>query len=182
MPELPATTVGRIAELLVEACVLAGGGGRLLSFRPDADVDHKDVEVNEAGTMLSAYAQVKAATHPDREGRIVAFAEYPEGAVLEDPAFVYVVALLSLSRVAMERLWFVPSPDFNRLAYRQHRRDRPGRVSLQFSCLAAGDPRWDRYETTPHGLGERFLALLESGAAPAIEPAVDLAFALRTTR
>ena len=53
----------------------------------------------------------------------------------------------------------MPSADFNHLAYREHS-ERAGRVTLQFSCLASGDQRWDRFEVPRLELGARLMPLV----------------------
>ena len=94
---------------------------------------------------LPIWLQVKGTTHPDQEGRVVAFANYSADAIPENTRLLYLVCLLDLEQHLLARLWLVPSADFNRLAYREHS-SRAGRVTLQFSCLAAGDERWARFE------------------------------------
>ena len=63
------------------------------------------------------------------------------------------------------RVWLLPSGDFNRLAYRE-RDSRAGRVTLQFSCVASGDPRWDRFEVPRLELGARLEPVVRA-AGPA---------------
>jgi hypothetical protein len=49
----PAILIGEVAELLARAYVLASSRGRLTTFEPDADVDHKDFIVDRIGTLTS---------------------------------------------------------------------------------------------------------------------------------
>jgi hypothetical protein len=139
------STLGTLVELMVEAEILAGSGGHLIPSRMQPDVDHRDLVVAEVGGYGALWLQVKGTTHPDREGRIVAFANYPEDAIPESPRLLYLVCLLDLEQHLLARLWLIPSADFNRLAYRE-RSARAGRITLQFSCRAAGDDRWDPFE------------------------------------
>jgi len=64
----------------------------------------------------------------------------------------------------LPRSWLVPSREFNQRAYRERRTSEPGRIVLQFSCLAAGDPKWDEFELAPIALGSAFVKIL--GGAP----------------
>jgi hypothetical protein len=64
----------------------------------------------------------------------------------------------------------VPSADFNRLAYRQHKAREPGRVVLQFSSRLDADAVWDRFLVGRLELGPRLLDLVRSSP-------VDLSFA-----
>jgi hypothetical protein len=134
------TALGTLVELMVEAEILAGSGGRLISSRLEPDVDHRDLVVAEVGGYGALWLQVKGTTHPDREGRVVAFANYPADAIPESARLLYLVCLLDLQQHLLARLWLVPSADFNRLAYRE-RSAHADRITLQFSCRAAGDDR-----------------------------------------
>jgi len=156
---LQGTTLGTLVELMVEVEILAGSDGRLIPSRLEPDVDHRDIVVAEVGGYGALWLQVKGTTHPDREGRIVAFADYPADAIPESARLLYLVCLLDLRQHVLARLWLVPSADFNRLAY-QERSARAGRVTLQFSCRAAGDERWDRFELSRLGLAARLQPLV----------------------
>src|SRR5437660_12331553 len=69
---LPKKISGYVAELLVEAYALLGAGGKLTSFRPNIDIDHKDLVFDELGSRLrSAYVQVKSLTHPSNPYQVV---------------------------------------------------------------------------------------------------------------
>lgn len=153
------STLGTLVELMVQAEILAGSGGRLIPSRVEPDVDHRDIVVAEVGAYGAIWLQVKGTTHPDREGRVVAFADYPVDAIPESVRLLYVVCLLDVEQHLLSRIWLVPSADFNRLAYREHDR-RPGRVSLQFSCLASGDARWDQFEVPRLELAARLEPLV----------------------
>jgi hypothetical protein len=162
---LEGTTLGTLVELMVEAEILAGSEGRLIPSRVEPDVDHRDIMVAEVGGYGAMWLQVKGTTHPDSEDRIVAFANYSVGAIPESVRLFYLVCLLDVREHVLARIWLVPSADFNRLAYREHSA-RAGRVTLQFSCLASGDPRWDRFEVPRLALGAR-LEPIVSALGPA---------------
>src|SRR5260370_30408094 len=128
---------------MVRAEILAGSAGRVIGARVEPDVDHRDIVVGEVGGYGALWLQVKGTTHPDGEGRIVAFANYPVDSIPESDRLLYLVCLLDVQQHLLARTWLVPSADFNRLADREHDR-RPGRVTLPVSCPAAADARWDR--------------------------------------
>jgi hypothetical protein len=156
---LEGSTLGTLVELMVEAEILAGSGGHLIPSRVEPDVDHRDIVVAEVGGFGALWLQVKGTTHPDREGRIVAFANYPVDAIPVSARLLYLVCLLDVEQHRLARTWLVPSGDFNQLAYREHSA-REGRVTLQFSCLASGDARWDRFEVPRLELGARLEPLV----------------------
>jgi hypothetical protein len=142
---LEGSTLGTLVELMVRAEILAGSDGRLIPSPFEPDVDHRDLIVADVGGYGALWLQVKGTTHPDAEGRIVAFANYPVDAIPESDRLLYVVCLVDLQQHLLSRLWLVPSAEFNRRAYRE-RSVHPGRVTLQFSCRADGDEHWDSFE------------------------------------
>jgi len=162
------TTLGTLVELMVEAEILAGSGGRLIASRMEPDVDHRDLVVAEVGGYGALWLQVKGTTHPDREGRVVAFANYPAEAIPESARLLYLVCLLDLEQHVLARLWLVPSTDFNRLAYRE-RSTHADRITLQFSCRAAGDERWDSFEVPRLELAARLEPLVSALGAATLE-------------
>jgi hypothetical protein len=166
---LEGSTLGALVELMVEAEILAGSNGRLIPSRLEPDIDHRDLVVADVGGYSALWLQIKGTAHPDREGRVVAFANYPTDAIPESPRLLYLVCLVDLQQHNLARLWLVPSEDFNRLAYREHSK-RAGRVTLQFSCRAGGDERWDGFEVSRLELADRLHPLVSSlGPAPVEE-------------
>ena len=159
------STIGDVGEHAVAMHIEAGSGYVLSAYKPEPDAHHSDLTIEDADDR-TVTAQVKVATHPDREGRIVGFADYRESAVPENPRLFYVFGLLQTDEreVRLTRAWLVPSPEFNKRAYRERRSSEPGRIVLQFSCLATGDPKWDEFELAPLELGSAFLKIL--GDAP----------------
>jgi hypothetical protein len=162
------TTLGTLVELMVEAEILAGSGGRLFASRLEPDVDHRDLVVAEVGGYGALWLQVKGTTHPDREGRVVAFANYPADAIPQSPRLLYLVCLLDLQQHLLERLWLVPSANFNRLAYRE-RSSHADRITLQFSCRGTGDERWDSFEVPRLQLATKLKPLIGALGAATIE-------------
>jgi hypothetical protein len=165
---LESSTLGTLVELMVRAEILAGSDGRLIPSRFEPDVDHRDLIVADVGGYGALWLQVKGTTHLDKEGRVVAFANYQADAIPENARLLYLVGLLDLEQHLLARIWLVPSADFNRLAYREHSA-RPGRVTLQFSCLAAGDERWDRFEVRRLELAARLEPLVGAAGRVSLE-------------
>jgi len=87
---LEGSTLGTLVELMVQAEILAGSEGRLIPSRFEPDVDHRDLIVADVGGYGALWLQVKGTTHPDKEGRVVAFANYPVDAIPESDRLFYV--------------------------------------------------------------------------------------------
>jgi len=131
------TELGRAGELAIALYSIVSSDGELQLFTPVADDDHVDATAGRRGGMPAIAIQVKTARDVDRNGLVEAKADYPAGRVREHPAFLY--AVLLLTSVTVECVWLIPSPDFNRIAYR---RTAGEREILEFR----GDPlRDDRY-------------------------------------
>src|SRR2546428_805956 len=156
---------------MVEAEVLAGSGGRLIPSRMEPDVDHRGIVGADVGGFGVLWLQVKGTTHPDSEGRIVAFANYAVDEVPESARLLYLVCLLDVEQHLLARTWLVPSADFNHLAYREHS-ERAGRVTLQVSCRASGGQRWGPFQG-PRLLLSRPLKPLVAALGPATTDALS---------
>lgn len=155
----PPGLIGQIAELLFRAYVMALAAGRLTTFKPDVDVDHKDVIVDIRGGDQHAYGQVKCTTKL-REKQVWCVVHLSPHQIPNSPRFFYLFAFLDLKSVELTRMWLVPAPDFNRLAYRKRRGKY---IELWFKAPRL-DGRWDPFEVTKDELAERIIALIK--AAP----------------
>ena len=155
------TQLGRAGELALALYALISSDGELELFSPIADDDHVDATAGRKGGIPAIAIQVKTAPKVDKDGLVEARASFPAGQVREHPAFLY--AVLLLDSVAIGTAWLVPSPDFNRLVYRQ---EADGRVVLAFR----GDPkRPDRFTpflVPPLELGPRLLSVIDALQEP----------------
>ena len=175
---LPKKISGYVAELLVEAYALLGAEGKLTSFRPNIDIDHKDLVFDELGSRLrSAYVQVKSLTHPSNPYQVICLVKYSNGKPITNDRFIYVFSLLNVRSMTLEKIWLVPCKDFNRLATRMRIKGKG--IVLIFAAYArerqykiAG--KWDRFEVKPEDLGPRFLSVIEGARANAPVEAIGL--------
>jgi hypothetical protein len=155
----PAILIGEVAELLARAYVLASSRGGLTTFKPDADVDHKDFIVDKRGGDRHAYIQVKCATRL-RQKQVWCVARYLPHRVPTSARVFYLFAFLDLPSIELTQMWLVPAHDFNRLAYR---RQHGSRIELWFKTPAE-DHRWDKFSVNRDELAARIAALMD--AAP----------------
>ena len=156
----PPLLLGQIAELLARAYVIASGGGRLTTFKPDADVDHKDVIVDTRGGDQHAYLQVKCAARLYQD-QVWCSARYLIGHIPSSGRLFYLFAFLDVRSVELTQMWLVPAPEFNRLAYRK----RVGKYVELWFKTPRRDHRWDRFAVTRDQLAARIIQLMQ--AAPA---------------
>lgn len=151
------TQLGRAGELALALYSMVSSNGELQLFTPVADDDHVDATAGRRGGQPAIAIQVKTAGAVDRTGEVEAKADYPVDHVREHPAFVY--AVLLLASVTIEAAWIVPSPDFNRLAYR-HAESR--REILEFRGDPVRSDRYSMFRIPPLEIGPRLLALIDS--------------------
>jgi hypothetical protein len=151
------TQLGRAGELALALYSMVSSDGELQLFTPVADDDHVDATAGRRGGQPAIAIQVKTARALDRNGEVEAKADYPVDHVREHPAFVY--AVLLLASVTIEAAWIVPSPDFNRLAYR-HAEGR--REILEFRGDPVRSDRYSMFRIPPLEIGPRLLALIDS--------------------
>lgn len=151
------TQLGRAGELAMALYSMVSSGGELQLFTPVADDDHIDATAGRRGRVPVIAIQVKTAGKVDRGGLVEATAEYPAGHVREHRAFLY--AVLLMAGVTIEVLWLLPSPDFNRLAYRRIAR---GREILEFRGDPAREDRYSTFRVPPLEIGPRLLSVIDS--------------------
>jgi hypothetical protein len=151
------TQVGRAGELALALYALVTSDGELELFTPVSDDDHVDITAGRKGGIPALAIQVKTGPRLDANGMVEANAFFDHGHVREHPAFLY--AILLMRSVAIETAWIVPSPDFNRLAYRIV---RDGRDALEFRAYPDRADRWAPYRVDPLVLGPHLLSVIDS--------------------
>ena len=170
--------VAYVSERLVESYAVVGSGWRLSGYHPGADVDGKDVVLDELGGSGVVYLQVKVATHLDAAGRVDCRAAYRESEIPESPRLLYVFGYLDSERIEVDPLWLVHSQDFNRLVVRHQSPDARAEIQLHFRSRPRGRDRWTPFRVDRLELGRRLLEVERT--APRV-PALKLP-ALRLIR
>jgi hypothetical protein len=151
------TQVGRAGELALALYAMVTSDGELQLFTPVADDDHVDATVFRRGGVPAVAIQVKTVPRVDRTGLVEAKADYPIGHIREHPAFFY--AVLLLSSVTIEAIWLIPSPDFNRIAYRTKSGNKE---SVEFRGDPLRDDRYSSFRIPPLEIGPRLLAIIDA--------------------
>ena len=151
------TQLGRAGELALDLYAMVSSGGELEIFSPIADDDHVDATAGRRGGVPAIAIQVKTVRELDRGGLVEAKADYPAGRIREHPAFLY--AVLLLPSVTIECAWLIPSPDFNRIAYRVASGDRE---VLEFRGDPSRDDRYSTFRVPPLEIDPRLLAVIDS--------------------
>jgi hypothetical protein len=162
---LSPSVVGYISERLVEVYAILGTGGKLTSFKPGVDVDHRDLIFDERGRNRNVYAQVKCALAANPRGLFEFNAYYPAGDPPSTPRFVYILCHLDVTRMAITHIWLVPSADFNRLASRSIYR---GGIHFVASPGLSKHSKWNPWLIPLNELGRRLLYIAQH--APAEHP------------
>lgn len=155
--QLDKSQLGRAGELALSLYAMVFSRGELELFSPIVDDDHVDLVGSLRGGLPRLAVQVKTADSTDRDGLVEARATYPAGQVREDPAFVY--AILLLESVAIKCAWIVPSPDFNRLAYRSA---GAGRDVLEFRASPMRSDVFSPFRVDPQSIGPNLVSRMEA--------------------
>lgn len=153
--------IGRAGELAIELYTLVTAGGDVDIYSPVVDDDHVDLVAGIRGGAPTLGIQVKTTPGVDGSGLVEARASYPAGRIREDPNFLYAVVLLDAVRI--EAVWLIPSPDFNRLAYRIVESDR---VVLEFRARPGGDDAFATYQIDPTQIGPAILSAIRKSPRP----------------
>jgi hypothetical protein len=151
------TELGRAGELALDLYAMVSSDGELQLFSPVADDDHVDATAARRGGVPAIAIQVKTVRELDGGGLVEAKADYPVGRIREHPAFLY--AVLLLPSVTIECAWLIPSPDFNRIAYRVVSGDRE---HLEFRGDPLREDRYSSFRVPPLEIGPRLLAIIDS--------------------
>jgi hypothetical protein len=151
------TQLGRAGELALDLYAMVSSDGELELFSPVADDDHVDATAGRRGGVPAIAIQVKTVRELDRSGLVEAKADYPAGHVREHPAFLY--AVLLLPSVTIESAWLIPSPDFNRIAYRVASGDRE---ILEFRGDPSREDHYSSFRVPPLDIGPRLLAVIDA--------------------
>jgi len=151
------TQLGRAGELAFALYAMVSSNGELELFTPVSDEDHVDVTAGRRGGIPAIAIQVKTSPGLDAAGMVEARAEYLAGRVREHPAFLY--AVLLMSSVTIDTAWIVPSPEFNRIAYRQHEGDLE---DLEFRAYPDRGDRWSPYMVPAMQIGPHLLSVIDS--------------------
>jgi hypothetical protein len=156
---LDTSQLGKAGELALTLYALITSEGQVELYAPVVDDDHIDLVGAIRGGLPTIGLQVKTEDHLDKDGQVEARASYPPGTVREDPAFLYAVVLLQ--SVQIRKAWLVPSPDFNRLAYRA---TDSGREVLEFRAYPDRHDKFTAFQVDPLELGPALMSKL--GAMP----------------
>jgi len=151
------TELGRAGELALALYSIVSSDGELQLFTPVADDDHVDATAGRRGEVPAIAIQVKTAREVDRGGLVEAKADYPAGHVREHPAFLY--AVLLLPSVSIQSAWLIPSPDFNRIAYRNAAGNRE---ILEFRGDPIREDRYSGFRIPPLEIGPRLLTTIDT--------------------
>jgi hypothetical protein len=146
--KLDTSQLGRAGELALTLYSLITSEGQVELYAPVVDDDHVDLVGAVRGGLPTIGLQVKTEDHTDKDGLVEARASYPQGTVRDDSAFLY--AVLLLQSVHIRAAWLVPSPDFNRLAYRA---TEAGRDVLAFRAYPDRQDKFSGFQIDPLQLG-----------------------------
>ena len=150
--------LGRAGELALALYALITSSGEVELYEPVVDDDHVDLVGAIRGGLPRIGIQVKTADALDKSGQVEAKASFPLENVREDAAFIYAVLLLDSVRISTA--WLIPSPDFNRLAYRYA---GASHVDLEFRAYPGRPDAFSPFRVEPLQLGAALISRIRTG-------------------
>lgn len=140
----------RVAELITLY------GNNLSCYRPISDDDGIDLIVKEKGSLNSIYIQVKSNFSDDFSRPFVASVK--KKSILDKHSLGFVFCLFDTSKGDIHNyIWFVPAPDFIRLAHKD-KNDLFGFVSGK---QKKENNKWDSFMIDKRDLAERIIEQLK---------------------
>lgn len=140
----------RVAELITLY------GNNLSCYRPISDDDGIDLIIKEKGSLNSIYIQIKSNFSDDFSRPFVASVK--KKSILDKHSLGFVFCLFDTSKGDIHNyIWFVPAPDFIRLAHRD-KNDLLGFVSGK---QKRENNKWDAFMIDKRDLAERVIEQLK---------------------
>ncbi len=155
--DLDKSQLGRAGELALALYALVTSNGQVELYQPVVDDDHVDLVGAIRGGLPKIGIQVKTADALDKHGQVEARASFPLENIRDDVAFVYAVLLLDSVRI--RTAWLIPSPDFNRLAYRHA---DASRVDLEFRAYPERPDGFSTFRIDPLQLGPALISRIRT--------------------
>lgn len=160
---MTSTQAGEAGASLLRAALMITSEGELEVYNPVADDDHRDLAVGLRGEAPIAYVQVKTTYRRDAEGYVRVKARLRAGSVPEHPSFFY--AVLLVAGITLAETWLVPSPDFNRLVYKEPTVN--GRFDYEFVADPEREGPFSPYQLHAEHIGPRLVSILRGLKEPA---------------
>lgn len=146
---------GNIAEARVSELVLLYGNN-LSCYRPISDDEGIDLIVKEKGSLKSVHIQIKSNFSDDFSRPFVATVK--ERSVIDNYSMAFVFCLFDTAKGDVhDYIWFVPAPDFVRLAHR----DKNGRLGFVSGKQKKDSNKWDAFMIDKRDLASRVIDQLK---------------------
>lgn len=147
---------GDIAEARIAELIALYGDVGLSCYKPISDDEGIDIIVKERGSLKTLYIQVKSRWQ-DATGSMIV--DVKKKTVMDNYAMGLVICMFDIEEGDIwDYVWFIPAPDFLRLAY-----GKPGADHLRFiSGKNTGrEGRWDPYLIDKRDLANKLLEQMQ---------------------
>ncbi len=160
MAELSSKQKGNILETRFIELVSLGSNGRLSCFIPDSDDDGIDVMVNKKGDFKPIFIQVKSRYKLNTNGTYSQ--DIGTNTFKSDPKFFICFFLYNQEKYDIEKIWFIPSIDYEERAIEINPKDYSQKLRFAASPNDDSKDQWNQYRIDKTELAAEIEKIIES--------------------
>jgi hypothetical protein len=150
---------GAITENRTAEIITLSSKGILTCYSPNSDDDGIDLIINPKGQFKPLFLQVKSRFILQKSGRFIQ--NVGKKTFSTDPRFYLLFVYFNQETLEVEKLWLIPSKDFELLAYEK----KEGESYKAFYRFNAGpkslNDKWARFSVDKSDLGNRLLDIIQ---------------------
>lgn len=149
---------GDVTESRVVELVTLGSLGQLTSYVPKSDDDGIDIIINKKGDFRPLFIQVKSRFSLSKNGQFIQ--NVGESTFKSHPAFYIVFLLFNEKTFEVDRVWLIPSMEFEQKAYLKSS-GLTYKSFYRFSANPSTDRnQWAGYRVKKEDLGAELLQIM----------------------
>lgn len=151
---------GDIIENRTAEIITLSSKGKLTCYSPNTDDDGIDIIINPKSQFFPLFIQVKSRFVLQKSGRFIQ--NIGKRTFSSNPLFYILFVYFNQETIEVEKLWLVPSIDFEGLAYDK----KEGETYKSFYRFSAGpkstNDKWAKYSIDKAELGKELLKIIRN--------------------
>lgn len=159
MTELSSKQKGNILERRFIELISLGSNGTLSCFTPDSDDDGLDCIVNRKGEYKPVFVQVKSRFNLDSSG--IFSQDIGTSTFCADDKFYICFFLFSIDKYDIEKIWLVPSKDFEKKSQEINSVNYKQKLRFAASPKDDSSDQWRQYRVEKKELAAKIEEIIE---------------------